>query len=109
MNVFRFSNETQVVYSSDVIVLQCQIIFRVVASIDKHQLVLVELDFHWFARIQDCDSATAVIDQKIFEVVQNALHDWHVDLFAIEIGMLTVGLVVTRFKNDVNGFAERIK
>ena len=62
------------------IVSQCCFINRILVTIDEHQFVFIQLNFHRFARIQNCNTAATIVQQQIFKVIQNALQHRHINL-----------------------------
>lgn len=109
VDVFRFGEEFHVFDERDICRLQYQFAGGVLFSVCEQQFVFIHLNFHGFSRVQDGNSAAAIIQQKLFEVIENALQHGHIDLFTVEICMLTVIFVVTGFQNDVHSVSERFQ
>ena len=70
--------------------------------------MFVELHFQRNPRVEDRDAGAAVVEQQVFEVVQDAFQDRQVDVFAIQVFVAAVAFVAG-FEDHVDHRPERIQ
>ncbi len=61
--------------------------------------MLIELDFLLLAWVEDSDTRATIIEKHIFKIVENALQDRHIDVFAVEILMPIARTMMTGLEN----------
>jgi hypothetical protein len=82
---------------------------REVFAVDDQQFVLVELHFQRDGRVQHRHAGTAVVEQKVFVIVKDALQHGQVDVFPVEVGMALALLLMAAFQDHIDHRPERIE
>lgn len=75
-------------------------------SVDDEHFVFVKLDFLAFGGVEDRNSGATIIEEHLFKVIQGALKDGHIDMFAVEILMVFGGAMVAGLEDHIDTFAE---
>lgn len=109
VNVFSLIDELQVFHKGHVGGLQDGFAVRGFFTVEKQQFVFVELDFHAAFGVHDGDAAAAIMEDYIFELIENALEHGHINLFAKQIGVPAISFLVAGFEDDVDDIAEWFK
>lgn len=85
--MFIFRNHAYRFIETNTVSLQYLFILFQMVSIHNQQLMLIELYFCRSVGIEDCDTRTSVIEEKIFIVPRNTLEYWQINILSIQVIM----------------------
>ena len=103
-----FGDEFHVFHAFQLVIVQSVLKIGEFLTVHHEQLVFVELHFQRNPRVEDRDAGAAVVEQQIFEVVQDALQDRQVDVLAIEVLVPAVAFVAG-FQDHVDHRPQRVQ
>ncbi len=108
VHVFGFGDKADTIVWVDIVLDQYTLEGFQRGSVANQHLVLIELDFLLFARVQHGNAGASIVEYHLFKVIEDTLEDWNIDMLTVKILMFTCVPIVAGLENDVDRISQAV-